>query len=278
MLTKSLWVLAIVLTASVVACTLDNPEAPDVSGPSELGRSIEVRANPDQIVSDGWSNSIIEAVLRGPNSERIPGATIHFDIRGFVDRGNLAPVNGPRPTYGGVEAGPVAATTDGDGVARARYWAPFRTDEPSDNTVTIIAREASTNFRQGLQTVGEAEIFLRAADRPFPGLPAPAPGCDAPSADFDLSGLCTGGEILSGRTILVSGAASEAGEAGAVVTTYIWNWGDGNSDQTGSSSASHVYSPSLNGFAVTVTLTVVNSCGASAATSETGLEIVPACP
>ena len=278
MVKKSLWVLAVVLIGAAIACTLDNPDAPDLAGPSTLARSVEVRAVPDQLISDGFSNSVIEVVLRGPNSERIPGAEIYFDIEGFVDLGNIAPINGARPSLPGVESTAVFATTDGTGVARARYWAPFRSDQPGDTVVTILARETKTNFRQDV--FGKADIFLRAADRPFPGpIPVPQPGCDAPSADLQLSQLCASGEIQSRSPIRAIGAGSEAGEAGATIQTYIWSWGDGSSDDiTRASSQSHTYSSSLNGRNVTITLTVVNSCGGSAATSETDLEVVAVCP
>lgn len=281
MVKKSLWGFAVVLMAVVAGCTLDNPEAPEPTGPSNFARHIEVRAVPDQLTADGFSSAVIEAVLRGPDGERIAGATIHFDIQGFVDQGNLAPLNGIRPGIGGTEARAVQATTDGSGVARVRYWAPFRTDQPSDAIVTIMAREAGTNFRQVLDRFGRVDIFLRAADRPFPGLPSPEPGCEPPTAEFELSGLCPGGEIESNSTIRVNGAASEGGEAAggpATVAEFIWDFGDGTVERTGGSIHSHVYSPSLNDSSVTVTLTVVNSCGASAATSEAGLLIVGACP
>ena len=185
MLPKWFWLAALAsILALVVACTLDNPQPGDLSGPSELGTSIEMRAVPDTLVSDGFSSSIIEAVVRNASGERQSGRTIQFDITtagappapgvgiGFLDLGNLAPVNGPRPTAGGVEAGPVSAVSDGSGVARTRYWAPFRTDQENDTTVQITGREASTNFADQafFRTV---TIFLRAANRPsFPVAPA----------------------------------------------------------------------------------------------------------
>lgn len=161
------------LLAMAAACTLDNPEAGDLSGPSELGTSIELRAVPDLLVSDGFSSSIIEAVVRNANGERMPGQTVNFDIATegastFLDLGNLAPVNGARPAAGGVEAGPASAVSDGNGVARVRYWAPFRTDQENDTSVIITGRAQSTNFSN--QTYRQVEIFLRAANRPsFPG-------------------------------------------------------------------------------------------------------------
>lgn len=172
----SLWLFTLAAWVLCGACgTVDNPEVPELAGPSMMARSIEIRAIPDAIVSDGFSSSVIEAVMNGPNGERVSGATILFEIMAsdgqFLDLGNLAPLNGPRPGLGGVEAGPVSDVTDGNGVARARYWAPFRTDQENDTTVTIAAREAGTNARGVV--FAQADIFLRAANRPsFPGTDA----------------------------------------------------------------------------------------------------------
>jgi hypothetical protein len=271
------WLLAVLVAGLGGSCTLDNPNAPQLAGPSEQGRSIELRAVPDHLVADGWSSSVIEGVLRGPNSERLSGVSISFDIQGFVDQGNLAPLNGPRPTYGGVESGPVAAMTDSDGVARARYWAPFRTDQPSDTTVTLLAREDGTNFRGALAAAGRADIFLRAADRPFPSpFPTPQPGCPDATAAIELSNTCSGGELKVGTPVLALGAGSEAG-TGEVITNYIWNWGDGVTDSTSGSSNSHTYGSASAGFHVTIQLTVINSCGSSA-TEQVDADVVNICP
>jgi len=168
---SSLWLFVLPALVLCGSCLLDNPEAPELAGPSTAARSITIRAIPDAIVSDGFSNSVIEAVMHGPNGERVAGATILFEIQAgglFLDLGNLAPLNGPRPLAGGVEAGAVSDVTDGGGVARARYWAPFRTDQENDTTVTIAARESGTNTRGS--AFSQADIFLRAANRPsFPG-------------------------------------------------------------------------------------------------------------
>ncbi len=172
MMPRWLWLPAAIGLVLYAACTLDDPGPPELAGPSELGMSIEMRAVPDQLVSDGFSSSIIEAVVRDASGQRVQGRTITFDITrsgaGFLDLGNLAPVNGARPAAGGVESGPTSAVSDSGGVARVRYWAPFRTDQENDVVVSIAGREASTNFSN--QIFRTVEIFLRAANRPsFPG-------------------------------------------------------------------------------------------------------------
>lgn len=166
-------VAAIAALGTLSGCTLDDAAPPEISGPSELATSIEMRAIPDQLVADGFSSSVIEAVVRDVNGQRDSGVTVVFDLTSpgagvFFDLGNLSPLNGPRPTAGGVEAGPVSSVSDGDGVARARYWAPFRTDQENDTVVTVTGRPLGTDFNAAV--FRSAQIFLRAANRPsFPG-------------------------------------------------------------------------------------------------------------
>jgi hypothetical protein len=214
---KALLATAIVF-AGTNSCVLDTPEVPELSGPSEMGTSVEMRAVPDQLVADGFSSSVIEAVVRDPNGQRTSGVTILFDISrggGFLDLGNLAPLNGPRPTAGGVESGPVSSVTDGDGVARARYWAPFRTDQVNDTVVTINGRPAGTDFNTAIQRT--ATIFLRAADRPsFPG---------SSVCDFIVEPnkpVYKVGEAVSFTATQLTGN-TENGCSGLEIARYEWN-------------------------------------------------------
>jgi hypothetical protein len=232
MLRKCRRLFAVALIVSGAGCLLDSPDTPELAGPSMRGRALELRAIPDSIVSDGFSSSVIEAVLRGPNSERIGGATIDFELRSggvFLDLGNLAPLNGPRPVAGGVESGPVSAVTDGDGVARARYWAPFRTDQENDTLVTILAREQGTNFRFAEQYMAETDIFLRAANRPsFPGTNE----CSFIIEPQDLA-------YRVNEPIFVT-ATQDIGANGHPIARYEWDFGDRASRSTGRNSG-YVY-------------------------------------
>jgi len=215
----SLWLFALPAWVLCAACLLDSPEVPDLAGPSTAARSITIRAIPDAIVSDGFSSSVIEAVLFGPNGERVSGATILFEIQAdgqFFDLGNLAPLNGARPFAGGVESGPVSSVTDGDGVGRARYWAPFRTDQENDTTVTIAARESGTNTR-GVN-FAEADIFLRAANRPsFPGSSLCGFNIEPVKPFYDI------GEGISFTAIQSIGDVGTPGCLGNEIARYEWN-------------------------------------------------------
>ena len=50
-------------------CGLDEVEIPELDGPSELALSVRLTASPDILVADGFSTSLIQATLRGPNGE-----------------------------------------------------------------------------------------------------------------------------------------------------------------------------------------------------------------
>ena len=184
-----------------------------------------MRAVPDQLVSDGFSSSVIEAVVRGPDGQRTSGVEILFDITrsgaGFLDLGNLAPVNGPRPSFGGVESGPVSSVSDGDGVARARYWAPFRTDQENDTAVIITGRPSGTNFNTAVFRT--ASIFLRAANRPsFPGSGVCAFIWEPEKLTYDV------GEGIAFTATQIVGDISIPGCAGNEIARYEWIFDDGS--------------------------------------------------
>jgi PKD domain len=263
-----IWLVTLVVATLGSSCTLDNPQAPALEGPSLMGRSIVLRAVPDSIVSDGFSSSVIEAVLQGPNGERLSGATIDFDLAAqgsLLDLGNLAPLNGARPTAGGVESGPVSATTDGDGVARARYWAPFRSDQANDTTVTILARESGTNFRFALQSAAETDIFLRAADRPsFPGSNICGFTIEPTKVNYKI------GELISFTATQSNGDDSIDGCAGNEIARYEWTLSDGT--YKAERGIVHAFGAAGNFGVTLVTTEAITGCQSSCAAT---VKIVP---
>jgi plastocyanin len=263
---SSLWLFALSAWVLCGACLLDNAEAPDLAGPSTAARSIQIRAIPDAIVSDGFSSSVIEAVMHGPNGERVSGATIIFEIAAsgfFLDLGNLAPLNGARPVAGGVEAGPVSAVTDGDGVARARYWAPFRTDQENDTTVTIAARESGTNTRGAV--FAQADIFLRAANRPsFPGSEFCGFIWEPDKLTYDV------GEGIAFTATQATGDTSIDGCAGNEIARYEWIFDDG--DSAAGRNVTHAFSTPGEHVIILITHEAITGCRA---TCQEDLDIVP---
>lgn len=250
------------------SCTLDNPAPPELAGPSELGTSVEMRANPDQLTADGFSSSIIEAVVRDSNGQRTSGTTVIFDLTAptatvFLDLGNLSPLNGSRPSAGGVESTTVSAVTDGDGVARARYWAPFRTDQENDTVVTVTGRPAGTNFNTAI--FRSAQIFLRAANRPsFPGSNA----CGF-TREPNKPSYKVGENIAFTATQLTGSTSSTPPCAGNAIARYEWTAGS-----TYREGRDFVHSFATTG-ANTVTLVTTESITGCQTTCSQSITIVP---
>ncbi len=267
---QDFWLRFLVIAGlAVIPSCVDTVEIPEVTGPSELAVSLQLSAIPDELVADGWSSSVIEAVYRDPSGQRQSGQTIHFDLGArtevvsggaFSDIGNLAPLNGPRPVAGGTEARAVSAVTDGDGVARARYWAPFRTDQVNDTTVTVTARPAGDDFRGDVNR--QVNIKLRAADRPlFPGGATCAISVEPQKTIYNVN------EIINFTATQATGSCGNN-----PIARYEWDFGDGHTAV--GRTVSHVFSGGCeSGCEVTLWTTesvagCVASCSVTITTPE----------
>ena len=223
---KIKWALALAAVPAVMGylgCGVEDPQPPTLAGPSELAISLDMKAVPDQITADGWSSSVIEATWRDENGQRASGKLVLFDITtatagAFLDLGNLSPLNAQRPVAGGDEARAVSARTDSDGVARVRYWAPFRTDQVNDTTVTVTGRPGDQNdFRAAI--FRQVDIFLRAADRPvFPGGSVCGISVEPQKSAYKA------GEIIFFT------ATQGTGGSGQPIARYEWDFGDNRTD------------------------------------------------
>src|SRR5687768_274141 len=73
--------LPLILLLGLQACGLENVgEIPELTGPSELGLALTLRATPDWVVADNTSVSDIVATLRGPNGQPVGGRVILFTL------------------------------------------------------------------------------------------------------------------------------------------------------------------------------------------------------
>jgi hypothetical protein len=68
--------LALTAAFLLTGCALDKQSAPALTGPSELGLSLEVKATPDIITQDGQSQSFIEVTARDATSQPAKGVTL----------------------------------------------------------------------------------------------------------------------------------------------------------------------------------------------------------
>ena len=230
-------------------CNLEDATRPPLAGPSELGQALRMTANPDQLTANGHSSSVIEATLRDQNGNLRPGVEISFDLGAagsgvFSDIGVLAQLGQSRPVPGGPNRPKaVSAVTNENGVARARYWSPFRTDQENDITVTITGRPVgNSDFREAI--FRQVDIFLRAANRPqFQGTNV---------CDFIVEPIQSAYVV---DQLIFFTATQITGVVGFPIARYEWDYGDGDVGPT-ERGVSHAFdSPNTEGYTVTLTTT-----------------------
>ena len=123
--------LAVALAAVVAAsgCAIDDTEMPPLTGPSELGLSVRVTANPDVLTQDGVSTSQIVVELRNENNQPVAGRAVRLDIFVAVDS------HDPNSGFMLKDEGQLSTkspVTGGDGRASVTYTAPL--GAPKGNT------------------------------------------------------------------------------------------------------------------------------------------------
>src|SRR2546422_759925 len=120
-----------------VACTVHKPEAPPLTGPSELAQSMSIRATPDSISQDGGSQSSIVITVLDPNGRGISGLLIRLDMQ----------VGDVVQDFGTLSARTVV--TDSNGRASAVYTAPPAPPANAGGSgvlIEIVATITGTNF------------------------------------------------------------------------------------------------------------------------------------
>lgn len=226
----SRWTAAL-LAVSMAGCGMDKVTIPEeFEGPSELGISVTLAANPDVVTADGFSSSALRATVRNQNGQPASGRQVVFKITDAsgrnADIGELATPGGQR-----IRAAEAIATTAGDGVAQVIYYSPVRSDITADTSVLVSARPVGTDANTAQERV--VRIELRSAEpRLFPQIP----GNVAPSCNFRVEVLgggaqCTGATACTIRVnqqVLFQTASSDSD---GTIVRYEWFFGDDSSKE-----------------------------------------------
>lgn len=234
---------ALILAAAGGACNLDKKTIPELSGPAELGQSVQLTASPDVITADGFSTSSVQVAARGPNGQPLSGLGIFFalsDASGnFGDIGRLSSST---------------ATTGSNGIAQVIYKSPPRTDATGNRTIFIEARPIGGDANG--QLYRRVRLELRSAEpRLFPEVP----GNSAPTCNFIVE---PGTRILAVNQDML--AQSTASDTDGTILRYEWDLGDGTQDDK----PDIVHRYGLPG-SYTVTHVVTDNGGAQTSCSKT---------
>jgi len=193
----------ITLAALSGACTLQEPDAPPLTGPSTLALSLTAAASPDILPEDGVSHSVIRITARDQFGQPLPNVALRVDTvvgNVIVDVGTLSNRN---------------VTTNAAGEATVTYTAPLARFRGVDTgtVVTIAVRPVGTDYFGGAPgTVTSIRLV--------PESVAFDPGAPIPSFTFAPTNPTVDHTIQFDAS-----ASSDDG----VIVRYRWDWGDGDS-------------------------------------------------
>jgi len=235
-------------------CTVSNPEIPPVTGPSELGLSLQLTAAPDVLPLDGASQSLIRIFARNHRGEPVAGLAVRLHIvtsRGFEDFGQLSTRS---------------VVTGSDGRATATYTAPLGGAVDLGGQILIDAVPVGTNYGDALGRT----VLIRLVP----------PGTVIPPANFSAG--FTFEPAAPNEHDLVRFTTNQCGllpddcvsDPTGLVISYTWNFGDGS---TGSGpTVTHAYA---RAGSYTVTLTIADAYSRTATATKVvtvGLAAQPA--
>jgi PKD repeat protein len=207
-------------------CNVKKTEAPPLSGPSELGTAITLRATPDTLPQDGFSQSEILIEARDANAQPVRSLGVRAEIA----------VNGVLQDFGMLSSKNLM--TGSDGRTSVTYTAPKTvTTVDRQTTVSILVTPAGSDARNQVPRSVDIRLVPTGVITP--------PNNVAP--DFEISN--EGPDQMQVVTFIV--------EVDAKYVSYSWDFGDGAT--ASGPSVQHQFRDSGD-FAVT--LTVADATGA----------------
>lgn len=245
--------LAVACGLAMQGCGLDKVEIPEsLSGPSELGISLQMVALPDIVVADGIQTAVIQAVVRDQNGRPVVGRGIVFTIRDESNRtaeiGTLTSATGAR-VYGST-----TINTNANGIAQVVYTTPERRDFTANNFVIVGARPVGTDANAAPYTTLKIEV-RSAEPRRFPQVS----GNTSPTCNFNVA---PNNPINKEGTVLRF--FSTANDPDGFIVRYEWYFGDGTSSG-GAEGHIDIQKGYPNAGTYTVTHIVTDNVGAQAA-------------
>jgi PKD repeat protein len=200
LMTKYISCVLVLMTAAIGAgCTMTEIDPPPLAGPSEMSLSLAITANPDVLSLDGSSQTLVTIEARDANGQLAPNVPLRVQI--------LA--DGQVTDFGTISARTLV--TGSNGRATFTYTAPSfinGTIPDLQLSVTPTGTDASAHVKR--------VVSVRLVQ---PGVIGAGP-----TAAFTF----VPGSPVAFTDVRFDGSTSTAG-LGAVITGYLWDFGDGSS-------------------------------------------------
>lgn len=216
--------LPVAAAVALTGCTTKKADAPPISGPSELGLSLELRVSPDVLVMDGVSQSTLTITTRDANGAVQPNVDVRVEV---TSGGQIVDVVGRLSTKN--------VRTGGDGRATVTYTAPNTvpsTNSDSGNLgVTLVATPAGSDFRHALARQVDIRLVPQGVILPESGFPLPkftfSP--TTPGEDQDVLFDASTSIAACLRNPADPNNASTCTPGDGAITSYQWDFGNGQS-------------------------------------------------
>ena len=239
--------LPVAAAVALSGCTVKKTEAPDITGPSELGLSLELRVSPDVLNMDGVSQSTLTITSRDSNGKIQPNVDIRVE---GVAGGEIVDVLG-RLSAKNVKTG-------GDGRASLIYTAPNSASSQNSDNGNIIVMLRAIPAGYDYHNAVARDVLIRLVPQ---GVLLPQPY--SPVARFTMSPTTPGEDqdvIFDGSSSIAScvpdpanpNDASKCTPVAGTITSYQWDFGNG---QTGSGPRVTTRFPIRGSFAVKLIVT-----------------------
>jgi PKD repeat protein len=217
--------LPVAAAIALSGCTTKKADAPPITGPSEMGLSLELRVSPDVVVMDGVSQSQLSITSRDSNGEIQPNTAIRVEL---LAGGQLVD-----QVYGRLSTKNV--TTGGDGRATVTYTAP--NSPPSQNSdngnqvITLLATPAGTDYRSALARQIDIRLVPQGPLLPASGYPMPkftySPATPGEEQDVTFDASTSIAACLVNPADPNNGASCTPADGN--ITSYQWDFGNGQS-------------------------------------------------
>lgn len=230
---------ACLATLAAAGCTVNKTEPPPPTGPSELGTSLSLSANPDTLTQDGASQAQIVIQARDANGQPLRNLPLRAEIA----------AGGAIQDFGRLSAKNIA--TGNDGRAAVTYTAPAAVETVDRQTVVSVLVTPVGTDANGAQA---RSVSIRLVP---PGVITPPDGT-APGINADPDPVSVLQTVTFSPDFELDGVVPES-----QVSTYSWNFGDGSS--AGTKVATHQY---RTAGVYSVSLTVTTAAGIAATSSR----------
>lgn len=214
--------LPVAAAVALTGCTTKKADAPDITGPSELGRSLQLQVDTDVLVMDGVSRSTLTIASRDPNGKPEPNVAVRVEL---TAGGQIIDILGRLSNKN--------VTTDGAGLARVIYTAPNSAQSQNSDSggaiVTILATPGGYDYRNAFSR----EIDIRLVPQ---GVILPASGFPMPKFTFSPTSPGEDQDVLFDASTSIAACVSNPADPNnaasctpgdGTITSYQWDFGNG---------------------------------------------------